>query len=294
MEINDYPKLLIVTKLVEPIDISMNKVAEIRSLLRSDTEEVFIQGVFVLAVSSMEVMISDVLRYYLIGFPQKLSTDFKFEKIEFFKNYFTLLEKIVENHLYKISYESFEAYYNRFLKYLSIEWSDFHDSFGKYLQEIKATRNLLLHNNLVYNDRYIESAGIAARENPIVDYDYAINSISIIYEFENKLKNYVSEKYKEYTKINANKKLWQFMFQTPLMASYDDYWYYDINKDSITALKKCSHESSLASSETMLLELWRSQFNGSPIKNLTIRHLDGINREKAMFFISIAGDFSFY
>lgn len=294
MKVDEYPNLLIVTKLVESIGISMNKIREIRKLLHPDTEEVFIQGGFVLSVASMEIMMSDILRYYLICFPQKLSTDFKFEKAVFFKKHFNLLEETIEKHLYGLFYKSFEDYFNNFLNYLSIEWEGFWESLGKYLQEIKCTRNSLLHNNLVNYDRYLECAGIAARSfgRLKIDYSYATNSLEKIIEFEECLEKLIFEKYQEYTKINANKRLWQFMFETPIMP-YDDYWRYDKSKDHIFAMRRGRYEDDISSSEKMLLELWRSHFNRTGIENFNMKHLVGAAREKAMFFISIAGEFLF-
>jgi len=286
MEIEHYPNLLVVTKLVRPIDISINYVRKIKSHLRPDLEEVFIYGVFVFSVASIEVMLSDVLKYYLTHFPQKLSTDFKFDKDEFFENYFTLLETAIDRYLYNLSYKSLEEHLNKFLNHLSIEWNEFQDSFGKDLQEIKTARNLLLHTGKAVR-------GGKNGDLP-VDYDYVVQSIDKILSFEEELKKRISEKYKEYTKINANKKLWKYMFKTPLMASYDDYWLYDESEDSIPGLKRSQYEDGLSSSETMLLELWRSHFSGAHIKNFNMKHLDRTNREKAMFFLSIAGEFSFY
>jgi len=235
----------------------------------------------------MEVMVSDVLRYYLINFPQKLSTTFKFEKDEFFENHFGLLERGIDKYIYALSYESFESYFKKLLKHLSIEWNDFQDSFGKDLQEIKDDRNLLLHNGkAVHESRSGQSK---------INYDYVVGSIDKIINFEEELKKRINEKYKEYTKINANKKLWQFMFKSPVMA-YDDYWRYDEIKDRIYALKKSKYEDGLSGSETILLGLWRNHFNygdGSRMKNFNMKHLVGATREKALFFLSIAGEFSF-
>lgn len=282
MNIDDYPNLLIVTKVVKPIDISINNINEIRKHLRSDLEEVFIHGVFVLAVSRIEIMLYDVLKYYLICFPKQLSTEFRFDKDEFFEDYFTLLETTIDRYLYSLSYKSLEEHLNKFLNHLSIEWNDFQDSVGKDLYWIKGSRNLLLHTG----------NAVRADNNGPIDYDYVVQSIDKILGFEEELKKRITEKYKEYTIINANKKLWQYMFKSPIMP-YDWYWCYDESKDHIYALKHSEYEDGLSGSEKMLLELWRSHFNHSSIESFNMKHLVGTTRKKAMFFMSIAGDFSF-
>ena len=194
MEIKNYPNLLIVTKLIKPIDISLEYLYDAKDSLKHDTEQIFVHGVFVLSVASMETMLSDVLRYHLIKFPQTLSMDFKFEKEEFFESHFNLLERSIDKYIYGLSYESFDSYFKKFLKCLSIEWDDFQDSYGKDFQEIKKNRNLLLHDGKVVHEK---------TEQSIINYDYVIESIDRIVNFEGKLKRYIYDKYKEYTKINA-------------------------------------------------------------------------------------------
>lgn len=284
MEVQDYPNLLTVSELVKPIDISIKRLNEIKNHLSADLKEIFIHGTFVLAFSQIEVMISDVLKCYLMNFPKKLLTDFKFTKDEFFQNKFDLLEKLIDDYLHNLFYEPVGKYLIKTLEHLSIEWDYFQDSFGNDLQAIKNNRNLLLH------------TGISSLSDghDVIDYSYVIKSIDKFLNFEEKLKNSVKEKYKSYTKINANKKLWKFMFTTPLMSSYDEYWHYDESKDTIVGFKKCEHEGGLSSSETMLLELWRSHFNNSDIKSFNMKHLVGTTREKALFFLSIANEFRFW
>ncbi len=287
MEIKDYPNLLIATNLIKPIDISSKYLCKAKNSLRHDTEQILVHGAFVLSVASMEVRVTDALRYYLINFPQNLPTTFKFEKDEFFENYFGLLERRIDNYIHALAYESFESYFKKFLTHLSIEWNDFQDSFGKDLQEIKSKRNLLLHNGkAVHGNRSVQSE---------INYDYVIGSIDKIINFEEELKSRINEKYKEYTKINANKKLWKFMFESPVMT-YDDYWHYDEINDHIHALKKSKYEDGLSGSEKILLGLWRNQFtygDGTRMKNFTMKLLDKAVREKTLFFLSIAGEFSF-
>jgi hypothetical protein len=300
MKIEDFPNLLIVTKLVEPIDRSIKNILESKDHLKPDLIKVCLHGIFVMTVSSMEFMLSDVLKYFLKSFPQKITTsEFKYDKDDFFDNYFNLLERTIDNLENSLSYKSFKDYFGQFLKYLSIEWNEFQESYGRYVQEIKASRNLLLHNNLIINDQYIESAGDMKRSNGKggkikIDYDYVVQSIDKIIIFENKLKEHIITKYKEYTKINANKNLWMFMFQSPVMP-YEDYWICDKKADRIIAFKEGRYEKALSSTETIRLGLWRAHFTGdsSHIRFFHMRRFDRHIHEKVLFFLSIARDFDF-
>jgi hypothetical protein len=274
MRLEDYPNLLIVKKLIAPIDLSMKKLQEISTHIVDLKNEVMTHGLFVMAVSSMEVMISDVLEYFLRSFPMKLpSNEFKFEKDIFFENYFTLLRKAAEAHITGLSYKSFEDYFKKALEHFSIEWDDFFETLGNGIKEIRATRNLLLHNNLIVNDQYLNTAGPQSRASDRgsrlkVDKPYLKKTVDILLKFEEQFRVKLSDKYNEYTKINANKRLWSFLFKSPVMP-YDDFWNYDDKTDHIYALKKGKYENDLSYSETLILSLWRPlQWNRQTLASL--------------------------
>ncbi len=297
MKIKDYPNLLIVNRLVRPIEISHTKLIQIREHLNPELDKVLMHGIFVLAVASTEVMLSDILKYLLSSIPQKLpEKEFKYDKETFFENYFDLLKKSTENYVKSLSYKSFENFSDKFIEHVGIDWPKFHNDIGKYIQEIKATRNLLLHNNLVINDQYKESAGELKRRNIVVDYQYVCSAVDLFIKYEDILKEKIINKYKSYTKIKANKELWSFLFNSPVMQ-FDDYWHYNEENDDIIGFKEGKHEGALSGSETAMLGLWRTHFHGSGgdhLKHFHIRKFDNIHREKVMLFLTIAYDFSFY
>jgi len=300
MRLEDYPDLLIIKKLISPIDLSQKKLQEISAHISDLKSEVIVHGLFVMAVSSMEVMISDVLEYFLRSFPKKLpSNDFKFEKDIFFDNYFTLLRKAAESHITGLSYKSFDDYFKKALEHFSIDWADFIDTFGNDIKEIRATRNLLLHNNLIVNDQYFDTAGPRARGSARgsslkVNKSYLQMTVEIILRFEEQLKEKLLDKYNGYTKINANKRLWSFLFTSPVMP-YDDFWDYDEKADHIYALKKGKYENNLSNSETLLLSLWRAHFNGTgkDLTHFNMVHFDSRYQEKILFYLSVSAEFPF-
>ena len=300
MRLEDYPHLLINKKLISPIDLSIKKLEEISAHIADHESDVMIHGLFVMAVSSTEFMIYDVLEYFLICFPEKLpNNEFKFEKDIFFDNYFTLLRKAAESHMIGLSYKSFEEYIKKALEHLSIEWADFFKTFGDNIKEIRATRNLLLHNNLIVNDQYINTAGSLTRESNrgkrlIVDKLYLKNTVETLLSFEDEFKLKLLSKYKDYSKISANKRLWSFIFTTPVMP-YDDFWEYDEKSDRIYAMEKGRYEDGLSNSETIFLSLWRAHFNWNS-KDLTrfnMVHFDSQYQDKILFFLSVAAEFPF-
>jgi len=302
MNIKEYPNLLILKNLIAPIDNSLKKLDNCISNISEDIDDVLIEGLFVLSISSVEIMLSDILKYFYRCFPLKLPKNgFQFDKDTFFNNQFDLIDKSIEGHIMSLSYKSYKEYFDIFLEQLSLEWKDYYTEFGDYIEEIKATRNLLLHNNLVVNEQYIGSAGIKKRSNSISDkltikYDYALSSLKLIIEFEKLLKAKIVKKYKIYTKVNANKRFWGFIFKSPVMP-YDDFWIYDEQKDEIIGYKEGKYEGALSGSEVALLGLWRAHFAGSGsdhLKNFHMRRFDNKNREKVLFFLSTVHQFNLY
>jgi hypothetical protein len=169
------------------------------------------------------------------------------------------------------------------------------------IQEIKATRNLLLHNNLVFNEFYADQAGPRRRwdrdrhDRLLVDHEYVAISVATIVELLEKCADRLLEKYASYTKIRANRTLWAYLFDSPIM-SYDEFWDVDETRDAIVAMKTNSHESALASSEKVMLGLWRAHFNGSGeyLARLNMRSLDRRHRARFHFVLSIAPTFPWY
>jgi hypothetical protein len=297
MRIDEYPNLMVVGRLAYPIELSLNNLKEIYSHAPDAKADVIVHGLFVMAVASMEVMVADVLRYFLRSFPQKLpANEFKFDKDTFFENYFTLLRRAVDTHINGLSYKSFEDFFSKLLEYLSLDWPDFQQAFGDDINEIKATRNLLLHNNLVMNDQYEDTAGVKKRDRPVVDKAYLQGTLNLLLGFEEGLKARLLEKYKEYTKINANKRLWSFLFKTPVMP-YDHFWQYDEKTDQILGWKQGQYENNLSHSEDLILSLWRAHFSGNggeAMKGFNMRYFDTRNQERVLFFLSVGSDFPFY
>jgi hypothetical protein len=300
MKLEDYPNLLIVKELTTPIDLSSKRLQEISEQADDSKSELVVQGLFVMAIASLEVMLSDVFLYFLTRFPQQLpKTEFKFEKGVFFDNYFTLSKKAAESYINTLFYKSFEDYFKKGLELFSIDWPDFLQTIGVQIREIRATRNVLLHNSLVVNDQYLGSAGPKIREERkgrtlVVDVPYLRDTVGSLLDFESQLKTRLMNKYIEYTKRNANRRLWNFLFDSPVML-YDDFWQYDEESDRISSMGRGQHEGRLAYSEKLLLSLWRAHYyeKDDLMARFNMRHFDSSNQEKVLFFLSIAADFPF-
>jgi len=297
----DFPNLLIANKLLAPIDRSATDVEKAMVCCTPATDPILLHGLFVIALSFIEAMLTDVLEYFLTSFPLKIpANEFKYEKDVFFASYRDLTAKTVERYLNSLAYRSFEDHFTAFLELTSIQNSSVLQTHVGKLKEARATRNVLLHNSLVANNLYLASAGDLRRTNRAggrlkCDHPYVTRTIDTISAFAIDLRKALSQKYSEYTKIRANKELWNFMFKSPIMQ-YDDYWLYSIEEDSIPAFKYYDRESQLANSERLLLALWRSHFGGTgneAMQSFNMKHFDDRNQAKILYFLSLADSFPF-
>jgi len=77
------PILLTYKRLIMPVLLAKGKLQEILDIMSGNLKEVCMQGLFVLGVSSFEIMLSDVLIYFFKNIPEKLDIkEAKFSKYE--------------------------------------------------------------------------------------------------------------------------------------------------------------------------------------------------------------------
>lgn len=293
------PILLTLKDLLKPVFFVKKVIHETQDLLKNNQlSEFVIQGVFVLVISRFEVMITDMLLYYLKWMPEKLEIkEAKFSKEELLNE--KLINLQIERSVHSLSYKNLREVLDFFFHTLSIAVSDKEKYIDKLI-EIKETRNLLLHNNLIVNRTYIEKAGALKRSDRLedklkLDKQYLIEAITILESFICDIEKSLIDKYSAYSKITALKSLWNYLFTSPVMK-FEDYWIIDEASDSIIALKKCKYEDMLSGSESLFLGMWRAHFNGNGdyLKNFNMRSFDGKRKEQMLYFLSIAGEISFY
>ena len=187
-----------------------------------------------------------------------------------------------------------------FSNLLSIEFKSIEKYIDK-LVEMKETRNLLLHNNLVVNNSYLDKTLNYKRADRInqkldINSQYAFESLSIIDSLVAEIEEEIINKYSSYTKIKLLRDLWDYLFDTPLLKNFDDYWDIDEEHDTIPALKHCDREKSISHSEKMFLGIWRAHFNDNTenLSHFNMRSLDTDNQKRMLYFLSIASKIWFY
>ncbi|WP_375586061.1 hypothetical protein [Cyclobacterium xiamenense] len=195
-----------------------SKIVEIlKSSIRS---ELFINSL-VSSISLTENYLEEIIRIVLQKHPGKLSVDIdsktkkeaQEEKKVDFKDVLSatslddLYNQIINQKLHKLFYASPADYFKYLGSIIQIKLDE--DLIADYI-EVKATRDLLVHNKGKVNQIYVEKAGIKARatdtrQNIPVNEEYFLNAMGT-------LKKIVRDSYesasKEYLKITAKKDLY--------------------------------------------------------------------------------------
>ena len=160
------------------------------------------------------------------------------------------------------------------------------------LLEVKASRNLLIHNNLKVNQIYKETAGVNIR-NPNnhgrleITQEYLFQSLVIMRNMLQNFRNEILNKYNDYTRIRALKNLYDYIFKTNVL-NFDQDFDVDIEADTVSSLKiTTSRLNSLSSGERIFLDIWLAHTHGKHFEfteGLFFR-LDGRNIKKMAYLI---------
>jgi len=297
-----FPTLLVVSRLTEPFERAADVLSNLTRDLSTTYPESLVQGALVMAVAAVEVALSDSLKYYLQNFPGKLPKDQIRNAGEVLPtNLAEQIETSAARYAVALGYRSFSDFLEQYENILSVEIASVNTEIVAALREIKATRNLLLHNALVINEFYRDQAGSkrrsprGVRDELQVDYDYVIASMRVLKKFVAAITETLHAKYATYTKIAAHKRLWEYLFVSRVMP-YDEFWDVDVAADKVVALKESKRESYLSSTELLFLGLWRAHFNGDGkyLAQLNMKRFDRQHLRKFHFVLSIAPSFQWY
>jgi hypothetical protein len=283
------PILLTKKELTKPISEAISRLDSIHSHMTSHQEKIIFEGFFILAIASFETAIIDTLKVLLKHIPSKLTTNSITLPKEDILNK-SSLDFAIEAHLLSLSYKNINDIINGSLKQLSIEIDKTSEELN-ILQEGKARRNLLIHNNLRVNRVYEETAGPLKSNDKVlaISLKYLSNFIRIAKSTLTKYRSSIDEKYKDYTKVKALKALFDYCFSTPVMK-FEDEWIVDEKRDLIVAYNsEKSRRGALSGSEQTLFSFWHIHICGldPEVDSLNFWGLSDGNRQKVAYLLSI-------
>ncbi|GAB6180365.1 hypothetical protein JCM14036_16840 [Desulfotomaculum defluvii] len=264
------PMILLCEELLKPINNTLSDYNNIRIDIENIDKKSLINSIFVYVFALFEVSLNHTLEYFLNAQPKNLENkEIKVDRDLLIESVFPqdIIKNHVENYVIRLSYLSLVEYIKEYCKIFGIVPNINEDYFNRLIEK-KATRNLLLHNNLKINSKYIETAGKCKRGNDIgknleINKKYIFDSIEIISDLLINIKKTLQDKYKKYTKEKVLRDIWNYLFQSPLM-SFDMFWIVENGQvkgfNSDIASK---YMNSLSSSEKTILSIWLMQFNTS-------------------------------
>jgi len=294
MKLNERPNMLILNDLLQPAIQCSAALSEIEEeASKGALSEVVRHGLLVLAVAHFETMVLDTLRCYLLAIPEKIPKQgMTVAKEDLLAHPFDLIEVQVDKFLRSAAYDGLSDILRQFCDLLSLDDAN-HQSLAKPVREIKASRNILLHNKLVTNGAYLEQAGESRRAKEEgkklnIDRTYLDNSVRAFASVVSEMKCLMQAKYASYTKLAAIRRLWDFCFKSPVMP-FEDFWTVNEDRDCIVSSKRGRCEDGLSGSETVFLGVWRTHFNAyrPDLKPIYIRGLDEHHQAKLFFLLSV-------
>jgi len=294
----EHPNLLVKEVLLRPAERAKTALVEMQSRLSaSEYDDLICQGLFVLAVSHVETMITDTLKYYLCALPDKIDKrTLQVTKQELLAHPYDLIEVQVEKQLWSLGYKPIQDIVEFLCDTLSLDADA--AALAAPLAELKATRNVLLHNSLVANGTYLAAAGAARRvskagDKLTVDGKYLSTSLDTLVAFVETIARLTTTKYAAYSRLAAIKRLWQFTFKSQVMP-FEDFWVIEENNDCLRFWQKGKYESNISSTEKTLLGIWRATFSGtSPeFTAFSMYPFDEDNQQKVLFLLSAFRHFS--
>jgi len=300
-DIPNLPELTTIYEIERPLLIALDNLNGIIVELNDSLSENLIKGLFILGVSSFEVMFSDLLKRILQLHPESLGIlKLKNEKepiyevtVEDLKNG-NIATNLIEKKIDRLCFGDIESIIKKTEKVLSCNFKNNCDK----IIEIKETRNLLLHNNLVVNDFYLNKTkgikrAVKKGQTLPLDVEYVRNSIEYLIEIVMNIRKFVCDRYRGYTILALLERLWDYTFSgSGIPTKIEDYWTLNYEEDIIDGPVK-QPENYFGSSERFFFEVWKAQRNGSSVSNFSMVHLDSKNIKKLSFLVEVFGNLSF-
>lgn len=244
-----------VTSLISKRKMEINSYATM--LMRTD--EKYIEPIFVYSYSIFESTITEILRYYLNAFPEKINKNINIGKEQLLSTSMThdILVSYIEEYIRKYSSKTLLEYLRFFKETLDIDASlDL-----PLVDKISKQRNIIVHDNF---KRDLLSLYINNVKAPCSNGAELLSYIRFLNEILDIISAKICSKYAEYTKEKLVRCVWNSVFSTPVLR-FDDIWNFDVNgalfiKNFETIKEKVKI---ISSTERLFLAIIFQQFNNS-------------------------------
>lgn len=266
---NKRPEILIYNELIEPIRTSINELNLILLDINHVDKDYILKGLFAYVVSLFESSITECTERFLCSCPQNIpegKLNLRKQQGILLSNTFSqdVIELLVNDYLSNATYDKAENFFTFFCKTLSIP--DITKLYTKSLVEKKERRNILLHNNLIIDSKYIRNTKCDPElrgTKRTISQNYLGETIDSMKTILNEIELNLQNKYGSYTKHRAIKEIWNYLFNSPLMI-FEQHWI--IKNDKIIGYNLDYLKGVidiLSSSEKTILAYWLQNFSSS-------------------------------
>lgn len=268
---NPKPTLLLIEDLIEPIVNSINELEIIAKDKLDSKPDYILKGTFVYIISLFESSFTECLKRYLVSFPTKI-TDGKISGKEtkyLLETTFTtdVIEFIIEDFLQEYTYKSVSEIMKKTFNLLDIDSNKIEFNNAE-LVEKKQRRNILVHNDLTVDKKYIRITKCDPqhiRKKLKIDEKYITETINLTKTILYKTKKELILVYGEYNRSKLLRKVWNYVFNSPLLI-YEEYW----NNDDFFIFEngKKFDINDLSSGEKTLLAYWIQHYSADIVDRL--------------------------
>ena len=267
IDTNDIPRLTTIYEFNSVIENGYGQINNIKNALVDNNSEFALKGMFTLVITQFEILLLDLTSKILKFYPEKLAELSKKDNEPSDLSFNNLgLEKYIDFKIHKLGYKNIEEILDKLLTLLNnkqeVETDILDQQIIDRLIEIKETRNLLLHNNLVVNQFYLNNTKTIKRSEKkgellSINVDYLNDSIATIEQIIESIQKRLLKKFKKYTLIELLKRLWEFTFTNKDFVTINKFCKFNYAEDTIEGPFEIDERYS--SSEKLYMEFWRAQ-----------------------------------
>jgi len=287
IDTKDIPRLTTIYELNSIIENGYGQINNIKNALADNNSEFALKGMFTLVITQFEILLLDLTSKIVKFYPEKLTELSKKDKEASdlpFK--FLGMEKYIDYKIHKLGYKNIKEILDNLTFLLNdkkeVKSEIFTQEIVDKLIEIKESRNLLLHNNLVVNQFYLDNTKSIKRSEKkgevlTINVEYLINSISTIELIIEYIQKKVLIKFEKYTLIELLKRLWDFTFTNKKFVTIDKFCKFNYDNDTIEG--PFVIDENYSSSEKLYMEFWRAQKTLKPMETtFSMVNLDSGNK----------------
>lgn len=249
---------------------------------------------FLYAYSLFESTITEILRYYLNAFPEKIDKNINIGKAELLSSPATydIISNSINIYIRKYSSETLVKYLLFFKETLSINFS----LNENIINEISQTRNKITHDNSYSELQRMHLHNY--RDLPIPSLENIQNYINTLIETLNEIDIQICNTYHKYSYEFLLRSVWSYVFTSPLLM-FDQIWTFKNGVLQIKDTKQVKKQiNGISSSEHLLLSIFLQQYNNNLNESLhsfrDIPALVSIDKEGKNKIIEIINFFKYY